>query len=156
MHDLLIRTALLAALAVLAPMVTAQGVYKFVDRDGRTVYTDNPAADRGAAQRIETPSQSAETPTPVMRLSEAEKKMLEQANRHAAALDHAVQDIVVAHAELRAAEARREQGIEPIEGERQGRRYRPEYWERQQVLQGDIDDARAKLNDAINRRNEFR
>ena len=92
----------------------------------------------------------------MVELSEAEKKTLDQVNQRVAALDRAVQDIVVAHAELRAAEARREQAIEPIEGERRGRRYHPGYWERQQALQSDIDNARARLNDAIARRNELR
>ena len=156
MRYLLTGTTLVAAIAVLTPMAIAQGVYKYVDQDGRTVYTDDPAADRGTAQRIEPPAQPSKTPMPVMRLSETEKKTLEQVNRRSAALDRAVQDMVTAHNDLRAAEARRELGLEPIEGERQGRRYRPEYWQRQQALQSDIDYARAKLSDAIDRRNEFR
>ena len=156
MRDLLIGTTFVAALSVLTPIAIAQGVYKYVDKDGHTVYTDNPAAGRGTAQRIESPAQTSDTPIPVMKLSESEKKMLEQANRRAAALDRAVQDIVIAYNELRAAETRRGQGLEAMEGERQGRRYRPEYWQRQQALQGDIDNARAKLNDAIDRRNELR
>ena len=79
-----------------------------------------------------------------------------QADKRAAALDRAMADIVTSFNALRAAEARKEQGIEPQEGERQGRRYRPEYWQRQQELQRDIDEARARLNDALERRNALR
>jgi hypothetical protein len=89
-------------------------------------------------------------------LSAAEKRLLEQANKRAAQLDRATADIVTAFNALRAAEARREQGVEPLEGERSGRRFRPEYWERQQALQRDIEEARAQLDDALARRNAFR
>jgi hypothetical protein len=93
---------------------------------------------------------------PAAGLSDADRRLLEQAKRRAADLDRAVADIVAAHAELRDAQARREQGIEVIEGERQGRRYRPEYWERQRANQQSVEIARAKLNDAIERRNALR
>jgi hypothetical protein len=89
-------------------------------------------------------------------LSEAEKRLLEQANRRAAALDRAVDDIVAAHKALRAAEASRDSGVEPLEGERQGRRFRPEYWDRQNALESDVASARARLDEALARRNALR
>jgi hypothetical protein len=147
--------AIATALLVLAPAAGAQGVYKYTDPAGRVIYTDDPNAGGGTARLVEIPGTPGAA-TPAAGLSDSEKQLLQQSNRRAAALDRAVNDIVAAHAELRTAEARREQGIEPIEGERQGRRYRPEYWERQQELRRDIDVARARLNDAIERRNALR
>ena len=147
--------ALAVALAALAPAVGAQGVYKYTDPAGRIVYTDDPAAGGSAARLVETPAPPA-APVPAAALSASERKLLDQASQRAASLDRAVADIVAAHAELRAAEERRERGIEPIEGERQGHRFRPEYWQRQQALKDGVDIARAKLNDAIERRNEAR
>jgi len=147
--------AALAALAVLAPAAGAQGVYKYTDPAGRVVYTDDPTAAGGAARPVETPAPPA-TAGPASVLSASDSKLLDQASQRAASLDRAVADIVAAYTELRAAEARRDQGIEPTEGERQGRRYRPEYWQRQQALKDSIDIARAKLNDAIERRNAVR
>jgi peptidoglycan hydrolase CwlO-like protein len=89
-------------------------------------------------------------------LGEADKNLLGQANERAAKLDRATEDIVAAYNALRAAEVRRDQGIEPLEGERSGRRFREEYFQRQQALNRDIEEARAKLNDALARRNALR
>jgi len=147
--------AIAIALLALAPAAGAQGVYKYTDPAGRVTYTDDPKAGGGAARQVDIPA-SPGASAPAAGLSDSDRQLLEQAKRRAAGLDRAVEDIVAAHTELRAAEARREQGIEPIEGERQGRRYRPEYWQRQQGLQRAIEVARAKLNDAIERRNALR
>ena len=142
-------------LLALASAAGAQGVYKYTDPSGRVIYTDDPSAGGGAARPVEiqVPAGGA---TPAAGLSDSDRQLLEQAKRRAAGLDRAVADIVAAHAELRDAMARREQGVEPIEGERQGRRYRPEYWERQRANQRAVEVAQAKMNDAIERRNALR
>jgi len=152
------RSLLIAfVIAGIAPAAAAQDVYKYTSPGGGTVYTDDPAAAAGGARKVDLPAAPPPPAGPPRSgLSEAERRLAVQADQRAAALDRASDDIVAAHQSLRAAEARREQGIEPIEGDRQGRRYRPEYWERQQALQRDIDDARAKLNDALDRRNALR
>jgi peptidoglycan hydrolase CwlO-like protein len=93
---------------------------------------------------------------PAAGLSKADKKLLEQANERAAKLDRATDDIVTAHNALRAAQARREEGVEPLEGERSGRRYRQAYWERQQALSRDVEEAKARLDDALAQRNALR
>jgi hypothetical protein len=142
-----------AALTAFTPGVAAEGIYKHTDPSGRVTYSDDPAAGNGTVQRVEIPSPPGGKPAPG--LSEADKKLLEQANERAAKLDRATDDIVTAFNALRAAEARRE-GIAPLEGERSGRRYRPEYWERQQALSRDVEEARASLNDALARRNALR
>jgi len=142
------------ALAALAPTAGAQSVYRCTDAQGRITYTDEPTAGNCTPQKVDVPSQPA-VPR-ATGLSDAEKKLLEQANRRAAELDRATADIVSAFNALRAAEARREQGVEPLEGERSGRRFRPEYWQRQQALERDVEDARARLNEALERRNALR
>jgi hypothetical protein len=143
-----------AALTAFTPGALAQGVYKHTDPSGRVTYSDDPAAGNGTVQRVEIPTQPGGKPA--TGLSEADKRLVEQANERIAKLDRATDDIVTAFNTLRAAEARREQGIEPLEGERSGRRYRPEYWERQQALNRDVEEARASLNDALARRNALR
>lgn len=144
--------AILMALAAFAPPAAAQ-VYRCVDANGHVVYADKPAGANCVLQQMEAAPKPAATPPP---LSSSEKQLLEQQKRRAAELDRAIADIVASFNALRAAEARRDQGIEPLEGERQGRRYRPEYWARQEALKRDVDDARAKLNDALARRNALR
>ncbi len=141
------------ALAAFAHAAAAQNIYKYSDPSGGVTYTDDPTAGKGTAKKLEIPSQpGGRAPG----LSAAERQLLEQASKRAAELDRATADIVIAFNALRAAEARREQGVEPLEGERSGHRYRPEYWQRQQALQRDIEEARARLDDALARRNAFR
>ncbi len=153
--SLLRLLAIAVALAALAPAAGAQGVYKYTDPSGRVIYTDDPSAGGGSARPVDIQA-SPGGAAPAGGLSDADRRLLEQAKRRAADLDRAVADIVAAHAELRDAQARREQGVEPIEGERQGRRYRPEYWARQRANQQAVDVAQAKMNDALGRRNALR
>jgi Domain of unknown function (DUF4124) len=141
-------------LAALAPAAGAQNVYRCTDAKGRITFTDDPTAGNCTLQRVDVPPQQGAPRAPG--LSDAEKKLLEQANRRAAELDRAAADIVTAFNALRAAEARRDQGIEPLEGERSGRRFRPEYWQRRQALDRDVQDARARLDEALERRNALR
>jgi hypothetical protein len=150
-----VRFVLIAiALAALSSMAGAQNVYRCTDANGRITYTDDPTGGNCMAQRVDVPPQPAAPRA--SGLSDAEKKLLEQANRRAADLDRATADIVTAFNALRAAEARREQGVEPLEGERSGRRFRPEYWQRQQALEREVADARARLDEALDRRNALR
>lgn len=134
----------------------AQGIYRYTAPDGRVIYTDDPPAGQGGVRQVETPPSPATAGKPPAGLSEGEKRLLEQQNRRLAELDRATADIVAAFQALRAAEARLEQGAEPTEGERGGRRYRPEYWMRQQALRSDVETARARLNEALTRRNALR
>ena len=148
------RMFLLAALlAALAAPAAAQGVYKYTDKNGRVVYTDDPKAGGGATRPVED---KISTVTPVPATTDASRRLLRQAEQRMAALDKATSDIAAANNELRAAEARKEAGVEPVGDERQGRRFRPEYWRRQQQLQNDVNRAQARLDDALARRNAVR
>src|SRR6202171_641744 len=80
-----IRLVLIAALlSMVAPGAAAQGVYKHTDPSGRVIYNDDPAAGNGTVQRVEIPSQPGGKPA--AGLSEADKKLLAQANERAAKL----------------------------------------------------------------------
>ena len=151
------RLIFMLVVAASASLAAAQGVYKYTDSNGQTVYTDNPKAGNGAAQRVEIPPRPGnDAPTRSVALSESEKKLLQDADRRAALLDRATDDIVLASRGLREAEERRSEGIEPLEGERSGRRFRPEYWQRQQALEQQVAAARARLADELDRRNALR
>jgi hypothetical protein len=148
------RTALLAiALLTFSAVVSAQ-IYKHTDPSGRVTYTDDPNPGNGTVTRIEGAPAPGGSAAPG--LSAGEKRLLEESNKRAAELDRATQDIVSAFAALRAAEAQRDSGVEPLDGERSGRRFRPEYWSRQQALKKAVDDARERLDDALARRNALR
>jgi hypothetical protein len=82
--------------------------------------------------------------------------LLEAANRRSAALDRAAQDVVDAFNALRAAETRRDEGVEPQDGERSGRFLSGQYWQRRQALERDVQAAQARLDEAMARRNALR
>jgi hypothetical protein len=88
----------------------------------------------------------------------------QQPDRHRA-IEDAYAEIIAADEALHDAEARREQGVEPLPGERlgivgstgaQGSRLDPEYYERQQSLENDVERARARLDEAYRRWNDVR
>ena len=154
MGDCMRFTLIYIAVATFSSAALAQNVYKHSDPGGSVTYSDDPNPGTGTVTRVEIPSRSGEKPAPG--LGEAEKKLLEQANARAAEIGRASEEVVAAFNDLRAAEARRELGIEPLEGERSGRRFRPEYWERQQALKWEVDHARARFDEALSRRNAVR
>jgi len=152
------RSLLIAfAIAGIATATAAQEVYKYTAPGGGTVYTDNPAAANKGAQKVDLPPTGPSSPVaPPPGMSAADRVLADQADRRAAALNRASADIVTAYEALRAAEANRAAGVEPVEGDRQGRRYRPEYWQRQQALERDVVSAKARLDEALARRNALR
>jgi len=88
----------------------------------------------------------------------------QQQDRHQA-LGSAYAEIIAADDALRAAEAKRDAGIEPLPGERLGNvvqggaqasRLSPEYFERQKALEDDVERARARLDEAYRHWNEVR
>jgi uncharacterized protein DUF4124 len=147
----LIATALATAAGTSA---LAQAVYRYKDSRGNTVYTDKPPAGNDTVQRLESPPPPAQSPARGQ--SDAEKKLLEAANRRSAELDRAAQDVVDAFNALRAAEARRDEGIEPQEGDRSGRFLSGQYLQRRQALERDVQAAQARLDEAMARRNALR
>jgi hypothetical protein len=98
----------------------------------------------------------------VMLLACAASAFAQPQDRHHA-LESAYADIIAADEALRDAEARRDQGVEPLPGERlgiagaaQGSRLGPEYFERQKSLEDEVERARARLDEAYRRWNDVR
>ena len=83
------------------------------------------------------------------------------AQDRAAALDKAFEEARAAAATLKEAEARRDQGIEPQDGERQGTaagatRPTPQYLGRQQLLEAEVEAARRRYEVALKRWNDLK
>ena len=59
------RIILLAAVLALAPFAIAQQLYKYVDKDGKTIYSDQPPANVDSKQlRIQSAPAEAAAPAP--------------------------------------------------------------------------------------------
>ena len=146
-----------ATLALLATSALAQAVYRYKDSQGNTVYTDKPPAGNETVQQLETPPRPAQAvPPPARGQSEAQKRLLEAANRRTADLDRAAQDVVDAFNALREAQARRDEGVELHDGDRSGRYLSRQYFQRRQALELDVQAAQARLDEALARRNALR
>lgn len=146
---------ILVATVLLSSSVDAQTVYKQVDSKGRVTYTDKPNSKTASVVPLESSPVPSEKPAPAQ-LSSIDKELLDKSKKRAAALDKANQDVVAATDALRLAETRLETGVEPVEGERSGPRFRFEYFERQLALQREVDQAQRRLDEAFARRNAAR
>lgn len=79
----------------------------------------------------------------------------------ASELDRAYDEMLAAQTALQRAEAARAQGVEPLEGERLGTsggqsRLGDAYWERQKRLDEEVERARQRLQQALERWNAVR
>ena len=75
--------------------------------------------------------------------------------------DRAYDEVVAARRALQQVEMAQEQGVEPREGERQGigggrSRLGDDYWQRQEVLQRNVESARKRLDEALARWHQLR
>ena len=145
-----IRTCAAAALLLAAAGAHAQQppVYKSIMPDGKVIYGEKPVP---GAKRVDTidppPAKTGVTPLPPEHKSMAGQ----QSNARAAA---ATQQATLedARKQLRAAEAAREAGKEPLAGERQGivgggSRLTDAYHERQKNLEAAVQAAKKRLSD---------
>jgi hypothetical protein len=83
------------------------------------------------------------------------------AQERSSALDKAYEEARAAALALKEAEARRDQGIEPQEGDRQGTsaggtRPTPQYLGRQQLLEHEVELARRRYDAALKRWNDLK
>jgi hypothetical protein len=83
------------------------------------------------------------------------------AQDRASALDKAYEEARAAALALKEAEARRDQGLEPQEGDRQGTssggtRPTPQYLGRQQMLEHEVEMARRRYDTALKRWNDLK
>ena len=152
-----IKGILALLLAGASAMAAADTIYKY-ERDGRMVYSDSPVKGAKLLERIDLPA-----PPPAVQAPRAEPRggMSELAETRAAELNAADEQIKEAARVLKEAEARQQQGIEPLPGERLGKvgggsRLAPGYFNRQQDNAADVDAARANLDEAYRLRNQVR
>jgi Domain of unknown function (DUF4124) len=139
----------LLLIALSAPAWSQDGkVYKIVHPDGRVTYSDQPPSGKGAAAR-ELPIAPATSGVQVIDPGKAQevnariKADLEERDKRALEEQRARE-------KLREAEKAKEEGAEPLEGERTGivgrkgarTRLNEEYDERQRTLDVDLDKAR--------------
>lgn len=151
-----IKGILALLLAGASALAAADTIYKY-ERDGRTVYSDSPVKGAKLVERIDLPA-----PPPAVQAPRGEPRgASELAETRAAELDAADAQIREAARVLKEAEARQQQGTEPLPGERLGKvgggsRLAPSYFNRQQDNAADVDAARANLDEAYRLRNQVR
>jgi hypothetical protein len=98
------RVIILALAVALAPLAGAQQLYKYVDKDGKTVYSDQPPPDVDSKQlRVSTGAASAPQKSAVERQKEGDKSRKDLADKSGKASDDAEKQ---AQAEARCQAAR--------------------------------------------------
>ncbi len=143
---LILSNALVAAPNAIARTT----IYKSVMPDGRVVYSEQPQS--GARTTEKSMVNINDTGMkPISR--EAVEGASQRALQRSRALDEASESVRTAETELRAAEREREAGREPLPGERlgiagSGTRLLEEYFQRQQMLEDRVDNARKQLESA--------
>ena len=148
MTRLILRAAVLIALASWAGSSSAQTVYKSTMPDGRVIYSTEPV--RGA-KRVETLKPPAES-TGVNPVAPTDAQKLEQHERQRSNREARQDELQQAEKALRDAEAAQAAGKEPLPGERSGTagggsRLSDEYWGRQKSLEAAVTEARKRLDE---------
>ena len=123
-------------------------LYKSVLRDGRVVYGDQPSTNARSTERITVEKhaadpQQAEAAQRALRLTR--EQLLQDAVARVARRKQIDNAVIDAYSDLKDAEARRVQGREIREGDRQGRRLLSTYTQRQRDLEGEAERKRQQL-----------
>lgn len=162
---LLLRAALLACGLSAAAAAGADTIYKYLDAQGRTAYSDQPPVGRPVIERFEVPTPTAEELAATQRLrreAAAEAAAVEERMRRLSARrEAAYNEEIAAEQELKAAEEALEKGREPLPGERRGivcrksggcaqlpTRLDDAYFERIKQLEEAVEQARERLGRA--------
>lgn len=146
----------LAVWAIASPgAADERTLYKSVLRDGRVVYGDEPSAgakrtEQITVERHAADPQTAEAAQRALGLTRAQ--LLRDAEARAARLKQLDNAVLGAYGDLRDVEARRVQGRDIQEGDRQGRRLLAPYVQRQRDLQAEADRKRRHLEALLRQR----
>ena len=144
--------------ALPVPVAMAESIYKSVMPDGRVMYGEKPQP--GARSVKKSTVNTNDTG-----IKPASKVEIESINRRAQKrsqqLEKTLKTVQIAEDDLRKAELDREDGVEPLPGERlgiigRGTRLSEAYWRRQQILEERVDTARQLLKKARQGYNEAR
>jgi hypothetical protein len=161
----MIKGIVALVLALCSGFAVAETVYKYQRPDGSVVYSDKPIANArfvGRFQLLPLPPAGPQSSGSVPNDAERRAGELEQRTRQRALdLDAVDMEIKAADQALKDAQERQQAGQEPLSGERIGSRgrssrLRHEYFERQQRLAGEVEQARAWLDRAYRDRDELR
>lgn len=144
--------ALLALCGLGASSIAAAGeraVFRSQMPDGRVVYADEPAAGavRSARLLVEPhPGDPAQALAAQRALERTRARLLQQGQARSLKLAELDRGIAVAQRELSVAQSAQTDGQTVVEGDRQGRRFAPSYWQRQQFLAQAVARARLQLD----------
>ncbi|MGC2520718.1 MAG: hypothetical protein WA373_16610 [Burkholderiales bacterium] len=162
----MIKGIVALALAFCSGFAVAETVYKYERPDGSTVYSDKPLAGArllGRYQLVPLTPAGPQSTGPARDDAGREGDDIEQrARQRAQDLDAADMEIKAADQALKDAQERQQAGQEPLPDERignvvgRGSRLRPEYFERQQSLASEVEQARVRLDRAYRNRDDLR
>lgn len=144
--------ALLALCGLGASSIAAAGeraVFRSQMPDGRVVYADEPVAGavRSARLLVEPhPGDPAQALAAQHALEATRARLQQQGQARALKLAELDRGIAVAQRELSVAQSAQTDGQTVVEGDRQGRRFAPSYWQRQQFLAQAVARARLQLD----------
>lgn len=151
----LVRTAaaVFALTVAFTAMADKQTLYKSVLPSGEVVYADSPhpGAKRTDELLVEPHPPDAQAAEAAQRdLATMREQLLRDADARSARTRQLDRDIASVAGQLRDAQARQEQGRAVQEGDRQGRRLVGPFWQRQQMLDNEVQRAQQAL-DALQR-----
>lgn len=153
------RIAVAALLAALAGAGAAQTIYKYERPDGSVVYSDKPVKGAKLVERFTVAQAPTVQRTPPQAQAPQPRSEAPAANP-ASELEAADAEVRAAQKALEEAQARRQQGAEPLPGERianaggKTSRLTEDYFGRQAQLEQEVKDANQRLEQAYGRRNQ--
>ena len=161
MRRVLLQAVAVAGCAIaFASGAAEQSFYKSVLPNGRIVYSDAPATDAKRTKKITVRTDTSVSDVDVAAAERALHMSRQQLLRDAAArtvrLGQLETEIASAYNELKVAQEAREAGRDAGEGERQGRRFLAQYWERQHRLDAEVLKTRQRLDKLLAERTALR
>lgn len=155
---LYVAAVLLAGAAAMPLRTAAQDrvLHKSILPDGSVVYADAPVPGATKVQKIAIPPAPAGAQQAGEDLSAVQQKLLQDSDARQREWAAVERELAAAYEELTAARAAREAGRAVTEGDRIGRRFSELYWLRQRRLDAAVQNAAARLDAALARRNALR
>jgi hypothetical protein len=126
-----------------------QTLYKSVLPSGEVVYADSPQPGAKRTEKLSVephPTDPQATQAAQRNLTTMREQLLRDADARSAREQQLDRDIASVSGQLRDAQVRQEQGREVQEGDRQGRRLVAPFWQRQQMLDNEVQHAQEALN----------
>lgn len=159
------RRCLIGLACLFLALPAASQVFKSTMPDGRVIFGDKPEPNAARIEKfVAEPAAGDADPRlaeeeRIRRQQEAEQ-VAQRLRERQASLDAAHEEMLAALRDLRAAQQRLEEGIEPAEGDRTGTakgrsRLSPDYWERQENLKKEVQKQTGRLERAYQRLNEL-